>query len=184
MKNLKKILAVLLSVLMIVTVFAACGNNGDNDADAGKGVTVKSVEGLSEESEENDEYGDDDEEEGESEIASIEFRTKIGSCTQEKPRILYDGEDNYYDDEDGYIRYNLRFMKGDELIVNYTDPEKEASHYFYYRYGDFYDSEIAAYIIDTSKSEYNLYELFASYSLSPSIVSMPLFLFVQIVLKA
>ena len=33
MKNLKKILAVVLSVLMIVTVFAACGNNNDKEPD-------------------------------------------------------------------------------------------------------------------------------------------------------
>lgn len=34
MKNLKKVLAVVLSVLMIVTVFAACGGNGDADKKA------------------------------------------------------------------------------------------------------------------------------------------------------
>lgn len=39
--------------------------------------------------------------------------------------------------------------------------------------GDFYDSEIAAYIIDPTKSEYNINELFADYSLSSSVISMP-----------
>ena len=39
--------------------------------------------------------------------------------------------------------------------------------------GDFYDSEIAAYIIDPTKSEYNINELFADYLLAPSVISMP-----------
>ncbi len=34
MKNLKKILAVVLSIIMIATCFAACGGNGDNDDEA------------------------------------------------------------------------------------------------------------------------------------------------------
>ena len=39
--------------------------------------------------------------------------------------------------------------------------------------GEFYDSEIAAYIIDPTKSEYNINDIFASYSLPPSVASMP-----------
>ncbi len=38
--------------------------------------------------------------------------------------------------------------------------------------GNFYDSAIAAYIIDPSRSDYNIDEIFMSYSLSPSAVSM------------
>lgn len=39
--------------------------------------------------------------------------------------------------------------------------------------GEFYDSEIAAYIIDPTKSEYNIDDIFTSYSLAPSVSSMP-----------
>ncbi len=39
--------------------------------------------------------------------------------------------------------------------------------------GEFYDSEIAAYIIDPTRSEYNINEIFLSYSLAPSVASIP-----------
>ena len=39
--------------------------------------------------------------------------------------------------------------------------------------GDFYDSEIAAYIIDPTKSEYNIDEILMSYGLAPSVSSLP-----------
>lgn len=41
MKNLKKILAVLMAVALIVTVFAACGKKDGGDADANKSNTTK-----------------------------------------------------------------------------------------------------------------------------------------------
>lgn len=39
--------------------------------------------------------------------------------------------------------------------------------------GEFYDSEIAAYIIDPTKSEYNVDEILVSYALAPSVSSLP-----------
>ncbi len=39
--------------------------------------------------------------------------------------------------------------------------------------GDFYDSEIAAYIIDSTRSEYNINEIFSQYSLPCSVASFP-----------
>ncbi len=39
--------------------------------------------------------------------------------------------------------------------------------------GEFYDSEIAAYIIDPTKSEYNIDEILVSYALAPSVSSLP-----------
>jgi len=39
--------------------------------------------------------------------------------------------------------------------------------------GDFYDCEIAEYIIDPTRSEYNINEIFASHSLAPSVSSLP-----------
>ena len=72
----------------------------------------------------------------------------------------------------------LKEIFENEDIKKYTHEYKKTRHALanigIELKGDFYDSEIAAYIIDTSKSEYNIYELFASYSLAHSIVSMPL----------
>lgn len=61
-------------------------------------------------------------------------------------------------------------------IKKYTHEYKKTRHALYKMgislAGDFYDSEIAAYIIDPSRSDYNIDEIFTSFSLAPSVVSM------------
>ena len=63
-------------------------------------------------------------------------------------------------------------------ITKYTHEYKKARHTLSDMgidlRGDFYDSELAEYIIDPTKSEYNIYEIFSSYSLPPSVTSIPL----------
>ncbi len=70
----------------------------------------------------------------------------------------------------------LREIFEDLNIKKYTHEYKKTRHKLakmgISARGDFYDSEIAAYIIDPSRSEYNLDEIMASYSLSPSVVSL------------
>lgn len=62
-------------------------------------------------------------------------------------------------------------------IKKYTHEYKKTRHILsgmeIQLQGEFYDSEIAAYIIDPTKSEYDINELFAEYSLVPSVVSFP-----------
>ena len=64
----------------------------------------------------------------------------------------------------------------DEGIKKFTHGYKKTKHALadagISLAGDFYDSEIASYIIDPSRSEYNLGEIMISYSLAPSVVSM------------
>lgn len=62
-------------------------------------------------------------------------------------------------------------------IKKYTHEYKKVRHILNEKgivlRGDYYDSEIAAYIIDSTQTEYNIRELFALYSLSPSVESFP-----------
>ncbi len=71
----------------------------------------------------------------------------------------------------------LKKVFEDESIKKYTHEYKKIRHTLKEAgidlSGDFYDSEIAAYIIDPSRSEYNIDEIFALYSLSPSVASFP-----------
>ncbi len=70
----------------------------------------------------------------------------------------------------------LREIFENKEIKKYTHGYKKTKHTLCEMgislAGDFYDSEIAAYIIDPSRSDYNIDEIFMSYSLSPSVVSM------------
>lgn len=72
--------------------------------------------------------------------------------------------------------YALREIFEDASIKKYTHGYKKERHTLsdmgISLAGDFYDSEIAAYIIDPSRSDYNIDEILVSYSLSPSVVSM------------
>ena len=101
-------------------------------------------------------------------------------CEKEFSFILKEGKVHFALGKNEYVAEAsaLKEIFENEDIKKYTHEYKKTRHALsdigIELKGDFYDSEIAAYIIDTSKSEYNLYELFASYSLSPSIVSMPL----------
>ena len=62
-------------------------------------------------------------------------------------------------------------------IKKYTHEYKKARHLLKEKgidlQGDFYDSEIAAYIIDPTRNEYNIEDLFNMYGLSSSVVSFP-----------
>ena len=62
-------------------------------------------------------------------------------------------------------------------IKKYTHEYKKARHMLAEHKikldGEFYDSEIAAYIIDPTKSEYDINELFSQYSLSPVAQNLP-----------
>ena len=64
-----------------------------------------------------------------------------------------------------------------DSIKKYTHEYKKVRHYLSGKgidlKGEYYDSEIAAYIIDPTKSEYNIDELFGQHSLSPSVISFP-----------
>lgn len=63
-------------------------------------------------------------------------------------------------------------------IKKYTHGYKKARHLLSAAgielCGEFYDSEIAAYIIDPTKAEYDINELFAEFSLSPSVINFKL----------
>ncbi len=72
---------------------------------------------------------------------------------------------------------NLKCIFENDSIKKYTHEYKKARHTLYEAginlTGDYYDSEIAAYIIDPTKSEYKTDDLFMQYSLAPSVVSFP-----------
>ncbi len=71
----------------------------------------------------------------------------------------------------------LKDILEDESIAKYTHEYKKVRHtlasYGIKLCGGFYDSEIAEYIIDPTRSEYNINEIFAAYSLPLSVSSMP-----------
>ncbi len=71
---------------------------------------------------------------------------------------------------------SLREIFEDAKIKKYTHEYKKTRHQLakcgISLNGEFYDSELAAYIIDPSKSEYNFEELLTSSSLAPSVVSL------------
>ncbi len=62
-------------------------------------------------------------------------------------------------------------------IKKFTHEYKKSRHYLssigINIAGDFYDSEIAAYIIDPTRSDYSLQDIFTHYSLAPSVVNFP-----------
>ncbi len=72
---------------------------------------------------------------------------------------------------------SLKSVLENEKIKKYTHEYKKTRHILSEKgislSGEYYDSEIAAYIIDPSRSEYNINELFALYDLPLSAVSLP-----------
>ena len=71
----------------------------------------------------------------------------------------------------------LKEILEDESISKYTHEYKKVKHALsslgINLCGSFYDSEIAEYIIDPTRNEYNINEIFTSYSLPLSVSSMP-----------
>ena len=71
----------------------------------------------------------------------------------------------------------LKSVLENEKIKKYTHEYKKARHILNEKgiclSGEYYDSEIAAYIIDPSRSEYNINELFALYDLPLCLSSLP-----------
>lgn len=71
----------------------------------------------------------------------------------------------------------LKSVLENEKIKKFTHEYKKVRHILSEKgislSGEYYDSEIAAYIIDPSRSEYNINELFALYNLPLSVVSLP-----------
>lgn len=71
----------------------------------------------------------------------------------------------------------LKEILEDESILKYTHEYKKVKHVLsslgINLCGSFYDSEIAEYIIDPTRSEYNINEIFTVYSLPLSVSSMP-----------
>lgn len=71
----------------------------------------------------------------------------------------------------------LKEILEDESIAKYTHEYKKVKHALsslgIKLCGSFYDSEIAEYIIDPTRSEYNINEIFTAYSLSLSVSSIP-----------
>lgn len=71
----------------------------------------------------------------------------------------------------------LKEILEDESISKYTHEYKKVKHALsslgIKLCGSFYDSEIAEYIIDPTRSEYNINEIFTAYSLPLSVSSMP-----------
>ncbi len=71
----------------------------------------------------------------------------------------------------------LKEILEDESISKYTHEYKKVKHALsslgINLCGNFYDSEIAEYIIDPTRNEYNINEIFTAYSLPLSVSSMP-----------
>ncbi len=71
----------------------------------------------------------------------------------------------------------LKGILEDESISKYTHEYKKVKHALsslgINLCGSFYDSEIAEYIIDPTRNEYNINEIFTAYSLPLSVSSMP-----------
>ncbi len=72
---------------------------------------------------------------------------------------------------------SLKEILENENIKKYTHEYKKARHTLSGKginlCGEFYDSEIAEYIIDPTRSEYSINDIFASYSLPASVTSLP-----------
>ena len=72
---------------------------------------------------------------------------------------------------------SIKEILEDENIKKYTHEYKKTRHTLSDKginlRGEFYDSEIAEYIIDPTRSEYNINEIFAAYALPASITSLP-----------
>ena len=87
-------------------------------------------------------------------------------------RFAFDGKEYIADP------VQLKAILENENITKHTHEYKKSRHILsdmgINLCGEFYDTELAEYIIDPTKSEYNIYEIFASYSLPPSVVSIPL----------
>jgi len=113
-------------------------------------------------------------------ITASEEDIKKAKSEKEFSFILKEGRIHFAVGKNEYVAEAplLKEILENENIKKYTHEYKKTRHTLsglgIELKGDFYDSEIAAYIIDTSRSEYNIYELFASYSLAPSVTSMPL----------
>lgn len=71
----------------------------------------------------------------------------------------------------------LKEIIEDKSIAKYTHEYKKVKHtlasFGINLSGNFYDSEIAEYIIDPTRNEYNINEIFTAYSLPLSVSSMP-----------
>ena len=90
---------------------------------------------------------------------------------EDKTEFLFEKKAYYAD------TFLLKEVFENQKIKKYTHEYKKTRHILFdigiNLCGEFYDSEIAAYIIDPTRSEYNINEIFLSYSLPPSVVSMP-----------
>lgn len=93
--------------------------------------------------------------------------------------FFLENEAEFFADGKAY-RCDAAFLKDileNPDIKKYTHEYKKTKHILKEKgidlRGDFYDSEIAAYIIDSTKTEYNIRELFSLYSLVPSAQSFP-----------
>ena len=71
----------------------------------------------------------------------------------------------------------LKDIFENEMIEKYTHEYKKAKHHLISEginlCGKYYDSEIAEYIIDPTRSEYNIKKIFSAYSLPQSVSSFP-----------
>lgn len=117
------------------------------------------------------------------EIAEAETATQeiIDKCRNENP-FCFIIRDNNVEFLAGGKAYTADAQALKEILENpaikkYTHEYKKTRHALadmkINLCGEFYDSEIAAYIIDPTKSEYNINEIFAAFSLAPSVVSLP-----------
>ncbi len=72
---------------------------------------------------------------------------------------------------------DLKEILENSSVKKYTHEYKKVKHILNNNgivlCGEYYDSEIAEYIIDPTKSEYNINDIFAQYSLPASVVSFP-----------
>ena len=93
--------------------------------------------------------------------------------------IMKENETEFLSDGKAYVASpsKLKEIFEDCSIKKFTHEYKKIKHLLndlgINLCGEFYDSEIAAYIIDPTKSEYNINEIFSSYSLLNSAISMP-----------
>lgn len=93
--------------------------------------------------------------------------------------ILKEENTEFLSGQDAYFAETsaLKEIFENESIKKYTHEYKKAKHTLsslgINLCGSFYDSEIAEYIIDPTRNEYNINDIFAAYSLPLSVSSMP-----------
>ena len=106
----------------------------------------------------------------------------IAACEKESDFYFFtDGESAEFLSGGKAYKASLTMLKTvfeNKSIKKHTHEYKKICHLLsnmeIHIQGDFYDSEIAAYIIDPTKSEYNIDELFTEFSLARSAVNFPL----------